>query len=220
MEYGIGDTLPGRARFEDSSGVGMDGLTVHVDVIAPDGTLADTALVATGRGHSSGLYDLDWTGENGAGVEALGGYTLIFKVISGGSPAKAEQCSHFLIVAWQAAGKVAAIADGLITAAKIGAGALTNAKFGAGALAATNLNVDIDARLKAAIVAALMAQDIDGETFLQTLRLMRAHDAGKTTAGATGVTNFLRADDTTIAFSTTVNSTTNLRTATVIGDLT
>lgn len=231
MEYGIGSNLPGRARFEDSGGVGMDGLTVHVDVLAPDGTLADTALVATGLGHSSGLYDLVWTGENAAGAEALGGYTLVFKVISGGSPAKTEQCSHFLVVPWVVAGKilVGSIASGAITASAIASNALTSAKIAADAITPTQIQ---DGALTAAkfaggaltaMAAAIwdLANGIEtGETPRQWARLIRSKLAGKTTDAGGGATAFYRKDGTTVACTDTVNSTTNLRTTIVVGDLT
>jgi hypothetical protein len=115
---GIGDSIPHEGRFEDSDGVGVDDITVVVDIMGPAGALVVTGGACTGLGDGTGLFVPTDPFE----AAALGAYTALFRKTAGaGEPVKTTVVSHFLCAAWLSGGKVlpGALANDSITAAAL-----------------------------------------------------------------------------------------------------
>ena len=216
MFYGVGQTVRFRARFK-ASGVAPGALTVVITVRDTDGTAVVNAQAATSLG--DGFYGYD------AYVATEVGPLVFFFNATAGTVDVQQQEGVAEVVPWLDS-------NGLVKLAATQTTAITGNITGnlSGSVGSVTGNVggnvtgsvgSVTGLTASAIVTALFGTDVEtGESFVETLRLFRAALAGLTESGGTGITNFLRADEATTAFAATVNSTTNLRTAITIGDLT
>ena len=208
MEAFVGEALLFTALFIETK-VGKTGLTVTVDVYR-NGTKIIDNVAATEQ--AGGLYRYDLaSGSN----NAAGRYTAVFKTATT-TVDQQQIASHFIVR--DAMGPFAANSVNAAATASDFLTEVTNAVPTAAAIA-TAVDGALTIPTAAEVVAELLGTTVDGAIDLQEFFVAALAVLTGVTTDSSGTVTAKRRDGTTTAWTWTVNSDTNLRTASTPGTL-